>query len=84
MKQTLSGTVIKKSGDKTVAVLVVRKRQHPKYGKTISSSKKYLVHDPMNAAQTGDAVIIQETRPLSRKKRWVIAGQEKRKEKKEI
>lgn len=84
MKQTLTGTVVKKSGDKTVAVLVVRKRQHPKYGKTVSSSKKYLVHDPLNAAKADDVVIIQETRPLSRKKRWVIVDQEKRKQKKEI
>lgn len=72
MKQTLSGTVIKKSGDKTVAVLVVRKRQHPKYGKTVSSSKKYLVHDPKNLVQVGSVITICETRPISARKRWTV------------
>lgn len=72
MKRTLQGTVVKKSGQATVAVLVVRRRKHPKYGKTVTVSKKYLVHDPKNAAEVGSVVMIRETRPLSARKRWVV------------
>lgn len=72
MKRTLTGTVVKKSGEKTVAVLVVRKRQHPTYHKTISTSKKYLVHDPKNAAVVGSVVTILESRPISSKKHWTL------------
>jgi small subunit ribosomal protein S17 len=72
MKRILTGRVVKKSGDKTVAVLVVTKRQHPKYAKTVSISKKYLAHDPKNAAQVGSLVNIRETRPISARKRWTV------------
>ncbi len=68
----MSGTVLKKSGDKTVSVQVVLRRQHPTYGKTLETAKKYLVHDPRNTAQVGQVVTIRETRPLSARKRWTI------------
>jgi len=71
-KRTLSGKVIKKSGDKTVSVLVSRQTTHPIYKKIIRVSKKYLVHDETNAISVGDFVKIQETRPLSKNKSWEI------------
>jgi len=70
--KTMSGTVVKKSGKMTVAVQVVLRRQHPKYGKTIESAKKYLVHDPKETAEVGRIVTIRETRPLSARKRWIM------------
>lgn len=72
MVKTMAGTVVKKSGDQTVAVKVVSRHQHLKYGKTIETAKKYLAHDPRNSAIPGQMVTIRETRPLSARKRWTI------------
>jgi small subunit ribosomal protein S17 len=71
-KRTLSGKVVKKSGDKTVSVLVSRQTTHPIYKKIIRVSKKYLAHDETNSIVVGDVVKIQETRPLSKNKSWEI------------
>jgi small subunit ribosomal protein S17 len=71
-KRTLSGKVVKKSGDKTVSVLVSRQTTHPIYKKIIRVSKKYLAHDETNSIAVGDFVKIQETRPLSKNKSWEI------------
>jgi small subunit ribosomal protein S17 len=71
-KRTLSGKVVKKSGDKTVSVLVSRQTTHPIYKKIIRVSKKYLAHDETNSITVGDFVKIQETRPLSKNKSWEI------------
>lgn len=70
--KSMTGKVVKKSGDKTVAVEVVSRHQHLKYGKTLETAKKYLVHDPRNAAVPGQQVTIRGTRPLSAHKRWII------------
>jgi len=71
-RRTLSGKVVKKSGDKTVSVLVSRQTTHPIYKKIIRVSKKYLAHDETNTITVGDFVKIQETRPLSKNKSWEI------------
>ncbi len=71
-KRILNGKVIKKSGDKTVSVLVTRQTTHPIYKKIMRVSKKYLAHDPENSISLGDSVKIQETRPLSKSKSWEI------------
>ena len=71
-RRTLSGKVVKKSGDKTVSVLVSRQTTHPIYKKIIRVSKKYLAHDETNSITVGDFVKIQETRPLSKNKSWEI------------
>lgn len=68
----MKGQVIRRSGDKTVAVRVSRVEQHPMYKKRQVRNKTYLVHDPNNAAKIGDLVVIRETRPLSARKRWII------------
>ena len=62
--------LVKKSGDKTIVVLVERRYQHPVYGKQLVDAKKYHTHDEKNEAAPGDFVVIQETRPLSKLKRW--------------
>ena len=71
-KRILSGKVVKKSGDKTVSVLVTRQTTHPIYKKIIRVSKKYLAHDESNTIALGENVKIQETKPLSKSKSWVI------------
>ena len=71
-KRILSGKVIKKSGDKTVSVLVTRQTTHPIYKKIIRVSKKYLAHDAENTIAVGENVKIQETKPLSKNKSWEI------------
>ena len=67
-KRVIQGTVIKKSGDKTISVLVERKVMHPKYHKIVKRFKKYLVHDAKNEANVGDVVTAVECRPISKRK----------------
>ncbi len=71
-KRILSGKVVKKSGNKTVSVLVTRQTTHPIYKKIIRVSKKYLAHDSNNDITVGDAVKIQETKPISKNKSWEV------------
>lgn len=71
-RRLLTGTVVTKSGDKTVSVEVTSIRRHPKYDKKITRSKRYLVHDSATTATVGQVVTIEETRPLSARKRWRI------------
>ena len=70
--QTFVGTVVKHAMQDTATVRVDRYVKHPKYKKYLVRSKKYLAHDPGNAAQVGDTVTIVSTRPISKLKRFVI------------
>ena len=71
-RRILSGKVVKKSGDKTISVLVTRQTTHPIYKKLIRVSKKYLAHDSENKIIVGDSVRIQETKPISKNKSWKV------------
>ena len=71
-RRILSGKVVKKSGDKTVSVLISRQTTHPIYKKIMRLSKKYLAHDSDNSISVGDSVKIQETKPLSKSKCWEV------------
>ncbi|MDA8668731.1 30S ribosomal protein S17 [Alphaproteobacteria bacterium] len=71
-RRILNGKVVKKSGDKTVSVLVTRQTTHPIYKKIIRVSKKYLAHDEENNITVGESVKIQETKPLSKSKSWEV------------
>ena len=71
-KRILTGKVVKKSGDKTISVLVTRQTTHPVYKKIIRVSKKYLAHDSENKIIVGDSVRIRETRPISKNKSWEV------------
>ncbi len=73
LKRTLTGRVVSNKMDKTVTVLVERKVKHPLYGKIIRRSQKFHAHDETNQYNEGDLVVIQEGRPLSRTKTWVVA-----------
>ncbi len=64
------GVVAGDAMDKTIVVTVTDRVRHPLYGKTMQRSKKLYVHDEGNDAKLGDRVRVQETRPLSKQKRW--------------
>jgi small subunit ribosomal protein S17 len=66
------GVVKSTSMDKTAVVIVTDRVRHPLYGKTMLRSKKLYAHDEANDANVGDRVRIQETRPLSKLKRWRV------------
>ena len=70
-KQRL-GEVVSNNADKTIVVRVKRRLRHPLYKKVVTRSKKVYAHDEQNAAKDGDAVRIQECRPLSKLKRWEL------------
>ena len=71
-KRILSGTVTSDKTDKTVTVLVERKVKHPLYAKIIRRSKKYHAHDDTNQYVVGDVVRIEETKPISKTKSWIV------------
>ena len=71
-KRVLQGTVVSDKMAKTRVVLVSRVVEHSKYKKRYTLSRKFKAHDEANEYKTGDLVRIQETRPMSRDKRWVI------------
>lgn len=66
------GKVVSDKMQKTISVLVYRSMQHKKYGKTIRRSSVFKAHDEENTAKTGDTVLLSESRPLSKTKRWKL------------
>lgn len=70
IRKTKVGIVVSDKMDKTIVVKIVRKAKHPLYGKTVKITKKYKAHDEENAAKIGDKVMITETRPISKDKKW--------------
>lgn len=70
MRKTRIGKVVSDKMDKTIVVAVETKVRHPLYGKTVNRTTKFKAHDENNEAKLNDRVLIMETRPLSREKRW--------------
>jgi small subunit ribosomal protein S17 len=77
-KRILQGVVVSDKQDKTVVVRVDRRFTHPIYKKTIRRSKNYHAHDENNEFKTGDTVRIEESKPLSKLKRWTVVQDEKK------
>lgn len=71
-RKQFTGRVVSDRMDKSITVLVERRFRHPLYGKYITKSNKLMAHDEENACHVGDTVLIMETRPLSRRKRWRV------------
>ena len=71
-RRVLSGRVTSDKMDKTVTVLVARRVMHPLYKKFVSRSKKYAAHDELNLCKVGDTVRIEECRPISKRKTWLL------------
>lgn len=70
IRKSRTGVVVSDKMQKTIVVEIVRKAKHPLYGKTVTLTKRYKVHDEEDKAKVGDKVLITETRPLSKDKRW--------------
>jgi small subunit ribosomal protein S17 len=75
-KRVLIGVVVSDKADKTVVVNVERRFTHPILKKTVRRTKKYQAHDPENKFKVGDRVFIEESKPISKTKRWVVVGAE--------
>jgi small subunit ribosomal protein S17 len=74
VKAQLTGTVVSDKMEKTVVVAVERQVRHELYGKTQRKTSKFVAHDENNEAKIGDRVNIAESRPLSRRKRWIVTS----------
>ena len=72
-QRQLTGKVVSDRMEKTVTVLVERQVMHPVIGKVVRRSKKYHAHNEGNEAKTGDTVVIEECRPISKTKSWKVA-----------
>ncbi len=70
LRKTRIGVVSSSAPEKTITVKVERKIMHPMYGKYMKKTSKFHAHDEINTAGVGDTVLIMETRPLSKTKRW--------------
>ena len=70
LRKVIVGKVVSNKMDKTIVVAIEDNVRHPKYGKIIKRTVKIHAHDEANACQIGDKVMVMETRPLSRTKRW--------------
>jgi small subunit ribosomal protein S17 len=73
-RRTMVGKVVSDKMQKTIVVTVESLRTHPLYGKTVRRTKRYKAHDEDNRAKAGDRVEIEETRPLSKDKRWRVVN----------
>ena len=73
-KRVLQGVVVSDACNKTVIVRVERRVMHPTYKKFVTSAKKYAAHDEDNRYRAGDMVQIEESRPISKRKCWVVIG----------
>jgi small subunit ribosomal protein S17 len=70
--RTFKGVVVSDKMDKTVIVKVSRVSRHPVYQKNVIHLKKYAAHDEQNVCKIGETVVIRESRPLSKRKKWVV------------
>lgn len=71
-RKTRDGTVVSDAMEKTAVVAVIERVRHPRYAKTVQRTKRLYAHDEANDVKVGDRVRVQETRPLSKLKRWRI------------
>lgn len=77
---SITGQVVSNKMNKTIVVQIERKVKHPVYGKYVKRTSKMYVHDEENSSRVGDVVRIQQTRPLSKTKRWKLVEIVKREE----
>jgi small subunit ribosomal protein S17 len=72
MRKQRIGFVISNKAQKTIIVAVENRFAHPKYRKIVTKTKKYMAHDEENICNLGDIVLLEETRPLSKNKKWTL------------
>ena len=66
------GVVVSSKPEKTIVVVIQQRYQHPKYGKILIKSKRYMAHDEKNEAKSCDLVLLEESAPFSRNKKWTL------------
>lgn len=74
VRRTETGRVVSNKADKTITVLIERRVKHPIYGKFMRRSTKLMAHDEQNQCREGDLVTVEECRPLSARKNWVLVS----------
>jgi len=74
LRRTVTGKVVSNKADKTITVMVERRVKHPVYGKFLRRSTKLTAHDETNQCREGDIVTIEECRPLSKRKTWMLVS----------
>ena len=75
-KRVMQGTVVSDKNDKTIVVKVERRFTHPVMKKVVRTTKKYKAHDEGNACKVGDIVSIEESKPISKDKKWTVISNE--------
>jgi small subunit ribosomal protein S17 len=71
-KKERIGVVVSTAAEKTIIVAIQTRYQHEKYSKTLIKTKRYMAHDEQSNSQCGDLVLIQESPPISRRKKWIL------------
>jgi small subunit ribosomal protein S17 len=72
VKKERIGIVVSSKTEKTIVVAVQTRYQHAKYGKTLVQTKRYMAHDETNTCKAGDVVLLEESPPISRNKKWKL------------
>jgi small subunit ribosomal protein S17 len=72
VKKERVGIVVSNKSEKTIVVAIQIRYQHPKYTKTLIKTKRYMAHDEKNKCYSGDIVLIEESPPISRHKKWIL------------
>jgi len=70
VKKERIGIVVSNKAEKTIIVAVQTRYQHPKYGKILIKTKRYMAHDDQNTCKAGDLVLLEESAPFSKNKKW--------------
>jgi small subunit ribosomal protein S17 len=72
VKKERIGIVVSNKNNKTITIAIQTRYQHPKYGKTVVKTKRYMAHDENNSCKPGDLVLLEESPPISRHKKWKL------------
>lgn len=72
MKKQRIGIITSNKANKTITVSIQTRYSHPQYRKIVTKTKKYMAHDELNEGKIGDLVLLEESRPLSAKKTWIL------------
>jgi|TARA_B100000242_G_C42957188_1_gene443920 small subunit ribosomal protein S17 len=72
VKKERIGVVVSNKPEKTIVVAIQTRYRHPKYGKILVKTKRYMAHDEQNACNSGDIVLLEESAPYSRRKKWAL------------
>ena len=72
VKKERIGIVVSNKTEKTIIIAIQTRYQHPKYGKTVIQTKRYMAHDENNSCKPGDVVLLEESPPISKHKKWKL------------